>query len=952
MSSVSVLLNGYDFQYLVFWKYAAEMLDKNSNIKKIGFEYKGCKSFDDVVVFYDKPKRIEGKDVLQECFQVKYHTSDINVINFENLINPEFIGAKSVSYLQKVANIYFGLSDDRKKSILFTMVSTWPVDINDALGVVKRNTYGCLDLEKLKSPPSGEKRKVNNAIAKICDHLKRDRDEVIKLLSCLRFRLFDTQDTLSEIVNYRLKAVGLKPISESSDINKYKALINGWCSANICSFDKEWIIERCQKENLYISDDEIKYAIPEKTKFINIIENKKINIRINEFDLTYPAPKVCPEYLDKSQVQDIMNGIRESDNHILLHGVGGIGKTTILRKLHNILKTEFDCVMWIEYNENLLQSFKVVQSSYSDENILLEKIKEHLRIKKDQKNLIFVDNVSEVLLKDQVYKELERSATFIVTSRIPDIVGFKPYEISPFSSDEVVKLFEKYYSKEISQNQEEKIRTLFTKVDRNTLVIELVARAAKKEFMSFDSFIDKLINNGVKISQAKIQSGHDGKKDRIVGHLQNLYKVIDLDEEKKKILFNFIVAPDNGINFELMEYLEADKEALEELSDYGWISKDDFGFKIHSLIKSCIELQCDDFKKYAEKYIQLYSSSNLILAIENCDVLWECLEVLVKMVNLIEIENTEEMFIFYNIVAILGYFRDEESLNAIKELIIENLNKFKDDEDYSKLNYDIKGILVWGYGECDNYEMAFKYNYEVKNIIKMKFSDDNDKKANCYHNFGTLLSKSNFREALNYFQESKDMYIECFGENSLEVANVNYNIANLNYIHDNIDEALNFAQQSLEVLKNDEVSIELAGIKKLMGKLLSEQYKVNQDNKIAESAEDYLLESLKIYIDIWGGNHPDIGNIKFSMAYNLNEMNRTQSALKLYIDLLDDERCSIDVYPEIIDLYFSDNDYDNWDKYSKMYLDEATKAFGCESEDVKSIKDYIEKVNAYFTDKG
>lgn len=751
---------------------------------------------------------------------------------------------------------------------------------------------------------------------------------------------------LDSILKETKEQILLKLKNNKIDIQEIKNVINSTITPFLLDIKRDTGAIVNQVSNLSKDIENIKEAVQQ----INT-HNRKINTRINEFDLTYPAPKVCPEYLDRSQIEDIIRELRECDNHILLHGVGGIGKSTILRKLYSILKNEFDCIMWLEYNKNLLHSFRVVQASCIDENALLEKIKEHLRMNKNQRNLIFVDNVNEAFLNDQVYKEIERSATFVVTSRITDIVGFKPYEIKPFSIDEGITIFERYYGKEISEKEKGKIRTLFVKIDKNTLVMELIARAAKKEFMSFDIFLDKLINDGVKISQAKIQSGHDDKKDCIVGHLQNLYKVIDLDEEKKKILFNFIGAPDHGMNFELMKYLEVDNEALEELIDYGWISRDDFGFKMHSLIKNCIELQCEDFKKYAKKYIELYSTSNLIFAIQNSNDLWTCLEVLVKMVNLIEIENLEEMFMFYNILAILGYFHDEESLNNIKDFIIEKLNKFKDDEDYSELDHAIKSILVWGYGECGNYDMAFKYNSEVEKIIKMKFPDDYERKANCYHNFGSLFSKSDFGKSLSYFQESKNIYIKYLGEDSLKAANVNYNIAELNYVHNNIEEALNFAKQSLKVFKNKEVSIELANIKRLMGNLLSEQYKVNQDKEIVESAEDYLLEALKIYIDIWGENHPAIVEIKSLIADNLKEINRTQSALKLYICLVDDERYSIDVYPKIINLYFEDDDYMNWDKYVKLYLNEAIEAFGSESEEVKSIKEYIEKGNSYFANK-
>lgn len=47
---------GYEYQKLTFWVYINEMLEQDSEIEKVCYEYDEVKSFDDVVVFYSESR--------------------------------------------------------------------------------------------------------------------------------------------------------------------------------------------------------------------------------------------------------------------------------------------------------------------------------------------------------------------------------------------------------------------------------------------------------------------------------------------------------------------------------------------------------------------------------------------------------------------------------------------------------------------------------------------------------------------------------------------------------------------------------------------------------------------------------------------------------------------------------------------------------------------------------
>ena len=87
------------YQAMVFWKYAIQMFGE-SDIGKIGYEYGKVKSFDDIVVCYEKEQRFRDTYIDTDYIQVKFHIKQSNEFTMDNLLDPEFINAKTNSFLQ------------------------------------------------------------------------------------------------------------------------------------------------------------------------------------------------------------------------------------------------------------------------------------------------------------------------------------------------------------------------------------------------------------------------------------------------------------------------------------------------------------------------------------------------------------------------------------------------------------------------------------------------------------------------------------------------------------------------------------------------------------------------------------------------------------------------------------------------------------------------------------
>ena len=137
-NAVAVRDYGDQYQALVFWKYALDLLKKDSDIKNIGYEYDEIKSFDDIVIFYKKEQIFRNTTIDRVYIQVKFHMKQNKEFTIENLLDPSFIDAKSESFLQKAVNAYRKDKEQYSKSV-YVIYSTWTIQHTDILNELISN---------------------------------------------------------------------------------------------------------------------------------------------------------------------------------------------------------------------------------------------------------------------------------------------------------------------------------------------------------------------------------------------------------------------------------------------------------------------------------------------------------------------------------------------------------------------------------------------------------------------------------------------------------------------------------------------------------------------------------------------------------------------------------------------------------------------------------------------
>lgn len=242
---------GIEYQALVFWRYALELFNAQSNIETVSYEYAEFKSFDDIVIAYKNGKVFRDTTINTEYIQVKFHMKQENEITMDGLLDPSDINAKKISFLQNAVNAY---KKDAKKygESIFVLYSTSTVRHEDILNELISNVDNTFDLERLKDGKT-----VNSQMGKLrknlCDQLSIKESELFEVLGqvCIRAGAPDFDD-LKTHLNQIFAVYGLKSWPENRDTFPYCELIKHVSNRGIKSFDRKKLKRFCKNEDLFV----------------------------------------------------------------------------------------------------------------------------------------------------------------------------------------------------------------------------------------------------------------------------------------------------------------------------------------------------------------------------------------------------------------------------------------------------------------------------------------------------------------------------------------------------------------------------------------------------------------------------------------------------------------------------------------------------------------------------
>ncbi|MFK5970660.1 MAG: hypothetical protein QM487_11150, partial [Candidatus Marithrix sp.] len=314
--------------------------------------------------------------------------------------------------------------------------------------------------------------------------------------------------------------------------------------------------------------------------------DKIINIsNIGEADFSDGKKKSLTSLPPQNEVfigrKDELIALANKQNNLrIINGIGGIGKTSFAVEYFHLHKAEYDYLAFVAMKSDLKTDFvnafrNTIELKYPTVPDNFEQILVELQ---NKSGLLLVDDLQTV--DDlELIKPLANSFVVLVTTRLDAKYSQSQFNLLPFSEADAKELFLKYYAEDSAD-----IDKILQYLDYHALFIELTA----KSLANSNQTVAELLKEFEDGQLAKVRL--DRKTD-FNTYLNQRFELADLDSEVQEVLLKLSLMPSFAIGFQdLEEYLQqADNEdfwyILVELSDKGWLIRQDKTFKLHQIIK-------------------------------------------------------------------------------------------------------------------------------------------------------------------------------------------------------------------------------------------------------------------------------------------------------------------------------------------------------------------------------
>lgn len=272
----------------------------------------------------------------------------------------------------------------------------------------------------------------------------------------------------------------------------------------------------------------------------------------------------------------------------LISGIGGIGKTELMRQLVSWMEQEeVKCrIAAVQYEENLAASF-----SRSFLNLTGESVEErfhesiyHLSEEHQEKTVLLLDNMNHTEEEDPYLSELkDLPCTIFVTSRQKHLDGFTTFGIKAPQKSALSLIFRDNYNKILSREEKDRLSRLLEKeIFQHPLTLKLLGKAGTYYFGNWDYLEEELQNNWNDVAE---EFG-------LIDMYRGLYKLADIGETGSQLARMFALLPYQEIdrNFTVMFFQgflkknETLGEALGRLVKFGWLEDTGNGYRMHPVI--------------------------------------------------------------------------------------------------------------------------------------------------------------------------------------------------------------------------------------------------------------------------------------------------------------------------------------------------------------------------------
>ena len=616
-------------------------------------------------------------------------------------------------------------------------------------------------------------------------------------------------------------------------------------------------------------------------------------------------------------VKTVREHLEKNNGTALVNGIGGIGKTAVMQYVCNELKNEGHYVAWFKWENSLKEGLLLLRDKLgisktekADEayELVISTIQNRLA----GKLYLFIDDLTRRLSDNEISLLNSLPIHVMVTSRFK-YEYFKNVPLDVLEKDATIDMFFMYYQRDRKMENEDIAWSIIDFVHSHTLLVELLAKAAREEGGTLIKFYDTLRDKGFfEVSDEEVRSEHDKEYRTIEQSIIKLYVISNLSEAEQHIMRLFtIFTPEKVIYSKVRDWACLDRKAMRNLVELGWLDRDKDGYVIHQIVKDSLskqvgEVRLEDYGELLDKV--MYTKSYLSVT--------ETYEVVRERIVLAE-DIARYLWMAYQ----ANSERDEEWA------------------------YDAGGLmnnLAIVYYDQGDYEKALEYHGKALAIKGRVLGSEHPNTASTYNNMaGVYKAQGDYEKALEYYGKALAIYERVLGTDHPYTATTYNNMAGVFRAQGDYDKALAYYGKDLAISES------VLGMEHPSTATTYNGIAIVYDEQgDYEKALEYHGKALAIRERVLGSEHPDTASTYNNMANVYDAQGDYEKALEYYGKALvifervlgSEHPDTADMYNNMANVYYEQGDYEKALEYYQRALKVYLDTFGEEHPNTKLIR--------------
>ncbi|MBQ8921495.1 MAG: serine/threonine protein kinase [Oscillospiraceae bacterium] len=355
-------------------------------------------------------------------------------------------------------------------------------------------------------------------------------------------------------------------------------------------------------------------------------------------------PPVSPHFVGRAQELQAIRDSLKQNRTLFVTGVGGIGKSTLIRNFLIQNKSQYDVIVYLEFDGDFVRTFN------DDDQLQISTVRqqdgepagEYFRRKLTQfrnicgeKRVLFVlDNFSGAVTKD-LSRVLDCGYdTVIVTRNQPPKNSFSVLEIGAIEDRMVLnRLISLNLERQMTSEERLCFDVIIELVQGHTLVIELIARQIAAGNLNIRTALNLIRENGFsRFSDEKIGNYKDGEEvyASLASIISVLFNAAGMQPESEHTLKFLALLNVRGLETELLLrfYPKITPDTLSTLAQQGWIVSDG-RIRLHPVIAETVRNWqwqepnavriMDDHQKMIDIYVGMLNSEQIRLIVREAE---------------------------------------------------------------------------------------------------------------------------------------------------------------------------------------------------------------------------------------------------------------------------------------------------------------------------------------------